>query len=78
MPRLALWASVPAGYSIVMSAENVKVVTAMYESRERGDMDVGEFVHPEIVFARIGSPSFLARPANGMALTECGRPPSSI
>jgi ketosteroid isomerase-like protein len=38
-----------------MSAENVKVVTAMYEGRERGDMDVGEFVHPEIVFARIGS-----------------------
>jgi ketosteroid isomerase-like protein len=46
---------VPSGYSVVMSAENVEVVRAMYERRERGDMDVAEFVHPEIVFARIGS-----------------------
>jgi ketosteroid isomerase-like protein len=38
-----------------MSAENVEVVRAMYERRERGDMDVSEFVHPDIVFIRIGS-----------------------
>jgi ketosteroid isomerase-like protein len=38
-----------------MSRENLEIVRAMYERRERGDMDVGEFVHPEIVFVRIGS-----------------------
>jgi ketosteroid isomerase-like protein len=38
-----------------MSAKNLDVVRAMYERRERGDMDVAEFVDPEIVFARIGS-----------------------
>jgi ketosteroid isomerase-like protein len=44
-----------------MAAENLEVVRAMYERRERGDMDVGEFVHPEIVFARIGSETQTAR-----------------
>jgi uncharacterized protein len=38
-----------------MSEENIEVVRAMYERRGRGDMDVREFVHPEIEFARIGS-----------------------
>jgi len=38
-----------------MSTENVEVVRTMYERRERGDMDVAEFVHPEIDFVRIGS-----------------------
>jgi ketosteroid isomerase-like protein len=37
-----------------MSEENVEIVRAMYEGRERGDMDASEFVHPEIEFARIG------------------------
>jgi ketosteroid isomerase-like protein len=38
-----------------MPPSNIEVVEAMYERRERGDMDVAEFVHPEIEFARIGS-----------------------
>jgi ketosteroid isomerase-like protein len=38
-----------------MSAEDLDVVRAMYERRERGDMYVGEFVHPEIEFVRIGA-----------------------
>ena len=51
----ARWRRCSARYSDVMSAENLEVVRAMYERRERGDMDVAEFVDPEIVFARIGS-----------------------
>jgi ketosteroid isomerase-like protein len=38
-----------------MPPENLEIVREMYERRERGDMDVAEFVHPEIEFARIGS-----------------------
>ncbi len=38
-----------------MTPRNVEIVRAMYERRERGDMDVSEFAHPDIVFARIGS-----------------------
>jgi ketosteroid isomerase-like protein len=38
-----------------MPRDNLEIVREMYERRERGDMDVAEFVHPEIVFARIGS-----------------------
>jgi ketosteroid isomerase-like protein len=36
-------------------ASNVEIVQEMYERRERGDMYVGEFVHPELVFVRFGS-----------------------
>jgi ketosteroid isomerase-like protein len=38
-----------------MPTPNVDLVREMYERRERGDLDVTEFVHPEIEFARIGS-----------------------
>ncbi len=38
-----------------MTPRNVEIVRAMYERRERGDMDVSDFAHPEIAFARIGS-----------------------
>jgi ketosteroid isomerase-like protein len=38
-----------------MTEENLEIVRKMYERRERGDMYVGEFVHPEIEFARFGS-----------------------
>lgn len=38
-----------------MAPGNVEIVRAMYERRERSDMYVGEFVHPEIEFIRIGS-----------------------
>jgi ketosteroid isomerase-like protein len=38
-----------------MPRGNLEIVQEMYERRERGDMDVAEFVHPEIEFARIGS-----------------------
>jgi uncharacterized protein len=37
-----------------MSRGNLEIVREMYERRERGDMHVGEFVDPEIVFVRIG------------------------
>ena len=37
-----------------MPRKNLETVRAMYERRERGDMDVEEFVDPEIVFIRIG------------------------
>jgi ketosteroid isomerase-like protein len=37
------------------AASLLEVVRGMYERRERGNMDVEEFVHPEIVFVRIGS-----------------------
>jgi ketosteroid isomerase-like protein len=38
-----------------MSARNLEIVQEMYERRESGDMYVGEFIHPEIQFARFGS-----------------------
>ena len=38
-----------------MTPRNVEIVREMYDRREGGDMYVGEFVHPEIVFIRIGS-----------------------
>jgi len=38
-----------------MPSKNVEVVRAMYERPERGDMYVGQFVHPDIEFARFGS-----------------------
>lgn len=38
-----------------MPTPNIEVVRALYERRERGDMYVREFVHPEIEFVRIGS-----------------------
>jgi ketosteroid isomerase-like protein len=38
-----------------MPRGNLEIVREMYQRRERGDMDVAEFVHPEIEFARIGS-----------------------
>jgi ketosteroid isomerase-like protein len=38
-----------------MSDQDVDVVRAMYERRERGDLSVAEFVDPEIEFVRIGS-----------------------
>jgi ketosteroid isomerase-like protein len=38
-----------------MSKENLEIVREMYERRESGDMYVGEFVHPDLVFARFGS-----------------------
>jgi ketosteroid isomerase-like protein len=38
-----------------MTPRNVEIVREMYDRREGGDMYVGEFVHPEIVFLRIGS-----------------------
>ena len=38
-----------------MAEENLKVVREMYARRERGDMDVHDFVHPDIEFIRIGS-----------------------
>lgn len=34
---------------------NLEIVRAMYERRKTGDLDVGEFVSPEIEFVRIGS-----------------------
>jgi hypothetical protein len=59
-----------------VAPSNIEVVQAMYERRERGDMDVAEFVDPEIQFARIGSTS-LTSPASGTAWTACVRPRSS-
>jgi hypothetical protein len=44
-----------AGYWARIPTPNVDLVREMYERRERGDLDVTEFVHPEIEFARIGS-----------------------
>lgn len=38
-----------------MQSDNVEVVREMYQRRERGDLEVGEFVDPEIEFVRIGS-----------------------
>jgi ketosteroid isomerase-like protein len=38
-----------------MTPRNVEIVREMYDRREGGDMYVGGFVHPEIVFIRIGS-----------------------
>ena len=38
-----------------MSRENLEIVREMYKRRERGDMYVGEFVDPELVFVRIGA-----------------------
>jgi ketosteroid isomerase-like protein len=38
-----------------MSRESLEIVREMYKRRERGDMYVGEFVHPELVFVRIGA-----------------------
>jgi len=38
-----------------MTMENLEIVRRMYERREAGDMHVGEFVDPDIVFVRIGS-----------------------
>ncbi len=38
-----------------MTPRNVEIVREMYDRREGGDMYVGEFVHPEIEFVRIGS-----------------------
>jgi ketosteroid isomerase-like protein len=38
-----------------MTSESLEVVRRMYERRETGDMYVGEFVHPDIEFIRIGS-----------------------
>jgi ketosteroid isomerase-like protein len=38
-----------------MPRRNLEIVQEMYERREGGDMHVGEFVHPEIEFVRIGS-----------------------
>ena len=38
-----------------MPTPNIEVVRALYERRERGEMYVREFVHPEIEFVRIGS-----------------------
>jgi ketosteroid isomerase-like protein len=38
-----------------MASGNVEIVRAMYQRRESGDMYVGEFVDPELVFVRIGS-----------------------
>ena len=38
-----------------MTPRNVEIVREMYDRREGGDMYVGESVHPEIVFIRIGS-----------------------
>jgi ketosteroid isomerase-like protein len=38
-----------------MTRENLEIVRRMYERRERGDLDVGEFVHPQIEFSRFGS-----------------------
>jgi ketosteroid isomerase-like protein len=37
-----------------MPPGNVEIVRAMYERREGGDMYVGEFVDPELVFIRVG------------------------
>jgi ketosteroid isomerase-like protein len=34
---------------------NVEIVRAMYERRQSGDLDVSDFVDPEIEFVRIGS-----------------------
>jgi ketosteroid isomerase-like protein len=39
----------------MMTPKNVEIVREMYDRREGGDMYVGEFVDPEIVFIRIGS-----------------------
>jgi len=41
-----------------MTSESLEVVRRMYERREAGDMYVGEFVHPDIEFARIGFSDF--------------------
>jgi ketosteroid isomerase-like protein len=38
-----------------MSAESLETVRRMYERREAGDMYVGEYIHPDIEFARFGS-----------------------
>jgi ketosteroid isomerase-like protein len=38
-----------------MPEENLEIVREMYARRERGDMYVGEFVDPELVFIRIGA-----------------------
>jgi ketosteroid isomerase-like protein len=38
-----------------MPRENLEIVREMYARREAGDMYVGEFVDPELVFVRIGS-----------------------
>jgi ketosteroid isomerase-like protein len=38
-----------------MHRENLEIVREMYARREAGDMYVGEFVDPELVFVRIGS-----------------------
>jgi ketosteroid isomerase-like protein len=37
-----------------MTSENLEIVRRMYERRESGDMYVGEYIHPEIEFARFG------------------------
>jgi ketosteroid isomerase-like protein len=38
-----------------MPGDNLEIVRKMYERREAGDMYVGEFVDPELVFIRVGS-----------------------
>jgi ketosteroid isomerase-like protein len=38
-----------------MPRGNLEIVREMYKRREGGDMYVGEFVDPELVFIRIGS-----------------------
>jgi ketosteroid isomerase-like protein len=38
-----------------MTSQNLEIVRKMYERREAGDMYVGEYIHPEIEFARFGS-----------------------
>ena len=38
-----------------MTSENLEIVRKMYERREAGDMYIGEYIHPEIEFARFGS-----------------------
>jgi ketosteroid isomerase-like protein len=38
-----------------VESENLEIVRRMYERREAGDMYVGEYVHPEIEFARFGA-----------------------
>jgi ketosteroid isomerase-like protein len=50
-----------------MPRNNLEIVREMYERRERGDMDVAEFVDPEIEFARIGSDPDVAGEWRGLA-----------